>query len=164
MFDQQNEESIERIVSLDVLNKEEQALFEQAVHLLRMHHKEHLLIKQILGFHVNQIEKDKAIISMPIHDSLSNGRNMVHGGIIAALADAAMGILAAAVTGDEKSAVTAQLSISYIATGRGKFLEARVEAVHIGRRSLVIDCVIVNDAEKLIAKAEATFFIVPKGY
>lgn len=164
MSDQQNEILMEQIVPLDILTQDEQAFLEQAIRLLRSHNKIHLLLKQILGFQVSQLDEDQAIVKMPIHDGLSNGRNMVHGGMIAALADAAMGILAAAIVGGSESAVTANLSINYIATGRGKMLEAHVTAAHIGRRSLVLDCEIVNDMKKLIAKAEAIFFIVPNGY
>ncbi|WP_332237155.1 PaaI family thioesterase [Sporolactobacillus sp. KGMB 08714] len=149
---------------MDFLTREEQALVEQTMKVLHSHHKEYLLLKQLLGFRIDQMTDEGVTVSIPIHEGISNGRNMVHGGVTAALADAAMGVLAAKLVGDEQSAVTSNLYISYIAAGRGKQLTARVKAAHIGKKSMVFDCFIINDLEKLIAKAEATYFIVPKGY
>lgn len=139
-------------------------LLEKTMHMLRQHDQEYLFLKKLLGFHVDEIGNDRVTVSLPIQDSISNGKNMVHGGIIAALADATMGVLAAKLAGDEKSAVTSNLSVSYIATGRGHRLIAHVQAVHVGRKSFVMECTIVNDTDKLVARAGATFFIVPKGY
>jgi uncharacterized protein (TIGR00369 family) len=92
----------------------------------------------------------------PVH---CNARGLLHGGVISALADNAMG-LACVMQIELSSALTVSLSMDFLAVGRiGQWLEVRAVPAKIGRTLAFADARIEADGE-MIAKAVATFRIV----
>jgi len=105
-------------------------------------------------------------LGLRLRDAHCNGRGFLHGGVIAALADSAMGwsYQAARVEayGDKGGAVTASLSIDYLASAKpGQWLQVEPRIVKAGRSTGWVDAVVTADGE-LIARANATFR-VPSG-
>lgn len=101
---------------------------------------------------------DGVTIGLQIGDSHTNSRGFAHGGLIAALADNAMGL--ACVQGSKgqlESAVTVGLSIDYLAVaGIGDWLEFRAKIIKVGRTLSFAECRVVSQ-ERLIARATANF-------
>lgn len=96
-----------------------------------------------------------------IRPPLCNSRRLVHGGVIAALADNAMGISYVmawrAAFGEGGGALTASLAVDYIGAGEeGRWLLVTPRMVHAGRRSGVTDAIVTADGV-VIARASATF-------
>ena len=87
-----------------------------------------------------------------------NSRGFLHGGVIATLADNAMGLTLGRHTG--KSAVTVGLSVDYVGAARlGQWLQVEPRFVRAGGTIGFIDALITADGET-IARANATFRIV----
>ncbi len=94
-----------------------------------------------------------------------NGRGMLHGGVIAALADNAMGISLALVLrargGDRpQGLVTTSLAVDYLGVAKpGQWIEIRPRVVWAGSGSGVVDALVTADAVP-IARANATFRVL----
>ncbi len=87
----------------------------------------------------------------------TNSRGFVHGGVIAALADNAMGYSCAARAGRDFRSVTANLAIDYLAPARvGDWVEFRTHFVEVGRTLAIAECR-VETTDRCLARANATF-------
>lgn len=98
------------------------------------------------------------LVAGPAH---VNSRGFVHGGLIAALADNAMGLSCVEQRIEPGSAgVTVSLSVDYLGTARmGQWLEFRTEFVKPGRSISFAQCFVTADG-KPCARANATFSVV----
>jgi uncharacterized protein (TIGR00369 family) len=86
-----------------------------------------------------------------------NSRGLLHGGVIAALADNAMGLSCLAGQGAAVSALTVSLSIDYLASAKsGQWLQIDPRVVKRGSTLAFVDAMITADAVS-IARATAVF-------
>lgn len=98
-------------------------------------------------------------LGLRIAHSHCNARGLLHGGVISALADNAMG-LACVTQMEGVSALTVSLSVDFLSVGRsGQWLAVRGVPAKLGRTLAFADAQIAADGE-LIAKAAATFRII----
>lgn len=107
------------------------------------------------------VRRDGAALSLglSIAPTHCNARGLLHGGVISALADNAMG-LACVMQMERCSALTVGLSVDFLSVGRiGQWLEVRAVPAKLGRTLAFADARIEADGE-MIAKAAATFRIV----
>lgn len=87
-----------------------------------------------------------------------NARGLLHGGVISALADNAMG-LACVMRMEQSSALTVTLSVDFLSAGRiGQWLEVRAVPAKLGRTLAFAEARIEADDE-LIARGTAVFRI-----
>ncbi len=92
----------------------------------------------------------------------TNGRGLIHGGLIAALADNAMGYSCAQVTGWSSSLVTISLGVDFVGTAEvGQWLEVESDVIRTGSTICFAQSLIRAD-DAVIARANATFRVVPK--
>ena len=88
-----------------------------------------------------------------------NSRGMLHGGVIATLADNAMGLTVVAAS-EARSALTVNLALDYVgAAQRGQWLQVEPRLIRAGRTIGFADALITADGET-IARANATFRLV----
>jgi uncharacterized protein (TIGR00369 family) len=88
-----------------------------------------------------------------------NRRGTVHGGILATLADIALGYSLAFSTQPPTAAITANLSIDFAGAAKeGDWLEARVDFQKLGSRLAFANCYI-NVGEQRVARASAVFLV-----
>ena len=106
---------------------------------------------------------DKAVtIGLRLATPHTNARGLIHGGLIAALADAAMGYSCAQATGWTTSFVTISLSVDYVGSaGIGQWLAIEGEAIKTGSTICFAQCLAKAD-DAVIARASGTFRVVPK--
>ncbi len=98
-------------------------------------------------------------LGLRIAHSHCNARGLLHGGVISALADNAMGLACVTRMGGV-SALTVSLSVDFLSVGRsGQWLEVRAVPAKLGRTLAFADARIEADGE-MIAKAAATFRII----
>lgn len=88
----------------------------------------------------------------------ANSRGFVHGGLISALADNAMGMSCAHVRGDDRPGlVTVNLAVDFVSTARvGQWLEVRPSVVKAGATLCFASALVLADG-KICARANATF-------
>lgn len=87
----------------------------------------------------------------------ANSRGLVHGGLLTALADNAMGLSCAQVNSDTSALVTVNLAIDFVAAAHlGDWVEVRPTVIKAGRRLSFASAVIMA-GDKVCARANATF-------
>ena len=92
----------------------------------------------------------------------TNARGLIHGGLIASLADNAMGYSCAQVMGWTASLLTVSLAVDYIGSAQiGQWLAVECEAIKTGSTICFAQSLIKAD-DVVIARANATFRVVPK--
>jgi uncharacterized protein (TIGR00369 family) len=97
-----------------------------------------------------------------------NARGMLHGGVIAALADNAMGLTlgtALALRGTPEASVsiiTTTLTVDYIrAAVMGQWISVEPRVISVGKNSGTVDALVRADRE-IIARANASFRLLTK--
>ena len=92
----------------------------------------------------------------------TNARGLIHGGLIASLADNSMGYSCAQATGWTTSFVTVTLAIDYVGSARlGQWLAVECEVIKTGSTLCFAQSLIKAD-DVVIARANGTFRVVPK--
>jgi acyl-coenzyme A thioesterase 13 len=88
-----------------------------------------------------------------------NTRGTVHGGVLATLADIALGYSLASSTEPPTAAVTTNLTLDYIgAANEGDWIETRVDFHKLGKRLAFANCYVERDKE-VIVRASAVFLV-----
>ncbi|KOP79179.1 thioesterase [Lysinibacillus sp. FJAT-14745] len=111
---------------------------------------------------VGKFETEVSEVRIPITPVIHNTIKVPHGGIIATIADAAMGGLASRSVPEGYNVVTTNMNISYIATTTNKELIARGRFVHKGRQTLVMECDIEDETGRKLAIATGSFFVIQR--
>jgi uncharacterized protein (TIGR00369 family) len=102
------------------------------------------------------------IIGLRLAKPHTNGRGLVHGGLIAALSDNAMGYSCALVMGWTMSLVTISLAVDFVGSANvGQWLAVESDVVKTGKTICFAQSLIKAD-DVVIARANATFRVVPK--
>jgi uncharacterized protein (TIGR00369 family) len=92
----------------------------------------------------------------------TNARGLIHGGLIAALADKAMGYSCAQAMGWASSLVTISLAIDFVGSAEvGQWLSVESEVIRTGSTICFAQSLIKSD-EAVIARANGTFRVVRK--
>ncbi|MEM5431410.1 PaaI family thioesterase [Cupriavidus oxalaticus] len=121
-------------------------------------------LRQLGGYMANfgQLYLDRArrTLAVRIDESHLNNLGIPHGGMLATLADTAIGMMMSLETGREKSAVTVNLSLDYLDSARlGDWVEARVEFDKLGSRLRYGTCRLVS-GERCLLRATAIFAVL----
>ena len=101
------------------------------------------------------------ILGLRLAKPHTNSRGMVHGGLIAALADNAMGLSCGVKIDDGKTRlVTVSLAIDYIGTAQiGQWLTIETDVVKTGRTLCFAQCLVKADGET-VARGNGTFKVM----
>jgi uncharacterized protein (TIGR00369 family) len=82
---------------------------------------------------------------------------MLHGGALMSLADSAGGFLAFLnLPSDAKGTATIESKTNFLGPIRGGYANAVSRALHVGRRTIVVDTEVYDDAGKLAARVTQT--------
>lgn len=104
-----------------------------------------------------RVTGEAVVLGLHVRPAHTNARGLVHGGLIAALADNAMGLSCAARLGDGRRPLTAALSVDYLGTARpGQWLTFETGFVKTGRTLCVASALVLADGVPC-ARANATF-------
>jgi uncharacterized protein (TIGR00369 family) len=106
---------------------------------------------------------DKAvIIGLRLAKPHTNARGLIHGGLIAALADNAMGHSCGQQMGGTSSLVTIGLSVDFVGSAAiGQWLTIESDVIRTGSTICFAQSLVKADGVT-IARANATFRVVPK--
>ena len=102
------------------------------------------------------------VIGLRLAKPHTNGRGLIHGGLIAALADNAMGYSCAQRMGGAASLVTIGLAVDFIGSAKmGQWLAVESDVIRTGSTICFAQSLVKAD-DAVIARANATFRVVPK--
>ena len=109
-------------------------------------------------------ESDRLRLGLQVRTEHTNSRGLLHGGLIAALADNAMGLslgtyLSAQGRPPDRGLVTTSLAVDFLGRAElDQWLEVETTFIHAGKRHGVAQAFVTADGE-VIARANATFSI-----
>jgi uncharacterized protein (TIGR00369 family) len=134
------------------LSEEEQRFTE----LVRLRMKESNS-SELLGFEVESVHNGRAIFRLAVGPRHKQIHGVVHGGILASLADTTAAIAAYTVVPTGVELATLELKINYLEPVRGGIIKAEARVLRNGRNFVVTECEIFNESGSLAAKALLTF-------
>jgi uncharacterized protein (TIGR00369 family) len=134
------------------LTKEEKRVTE----LVRLRMKESKS-SELLGFDVESVHEGRAIFRLDVRPRHKQIHGVVHGGILAALADTTAAIAAYTVVPRGVELATLELKINYLEPVPGGRVKADARVLRGGRNFIVTECEIYNESGSLAAKALLTF-------
>jgi len=108
---------------------------------------------------------EKVVLGLWAREPHCNARGMIHGGLIAALADVAMGHSCGAVMTTEArppagGLVTVSMAVDYVGAAKlGQWIEFDTRYVKTGRTLCFAQCFVTADGE-VIARADARFRVM----
>jgi len=112
---------------------------------------------ELLGFDVESVHDGRAIFRLDVRPRHKQIHGVVHGGILAALADTAAAIAAYTVVPRGVEIATLELKINYMEPVPGGRVKADARVLRKGRNFIVTECEIFNENGSLAAKALLTF-------
>lgn len=113
-----------------------------------------------LGIEQVETGDGTVMLEMTPTEDMANAAGFVHGGMISALADSAMGRSLRTVKPDVVRAMSIDLKLSFINAARiGEKLRAAGTVVHAGRRTMVAHCRVEGKGGRLVATASGTFAV-----
>jgi uncharacterized protein (TIGR00369 family) len=115
---------------------------------------------KLVGLRVVRRHVDGVTIELGMRDELRNIAGLLHGGVTATLADAAMGISLANHFEGRRPCTTTDLKINYLsAVSEGK-ITARAHLLRVGKK-LCVGRVDISDSQgKLVAVAIVTYLLL----
>lgn len=129
---------------------------DHAVELVRRRMKRSRL-SVLLGFIPESLGKGRAVLRMDVKERHRQIHDVVHGGVLAALADTAAAIAAYTAVPEGTEIVTIELKINYlIPVPRGR-IRAEATVLRAGRNFVVAECEIRTQKGELAAKSLLTF-------
>jgi uncharacterized protein (TIGR00369 family) len=114
-------------------------------------------IATLIGFYPTSVEPGRAVFELDVDPTRhANPMGTLHGGILSALADTAMGMAYAALLGANETFTTLELKINFLRPVWSGHLRATGRVVQAGRTIGLTECDIVDDKNRLVARATST--------
>lgn len=120
----------------------------------------HTNFSSVVGITNYKVDRDRVIVSLPVEEKHLNQIGLVHGGVLATLADNSMGM--ACFLACQTPTVTVEFKLSFMRPARGGVLHATSKVVKMGEHLAFVDCDISDEKGTTIAKALGTYMIVGK--
>lgn len=113
----------------------------------------------LVGLNLDEIEEDRAVMSLAFRDDVVTIGTVVHGGAIATLIDTAATSAAWATPTPPENlrGTTVALNVSYLAAANGVDLRAEARVLRRGKNLSFIDVDVTDGDGKLLAKGTATY-------
>ena len=115
---------------------------------------------QAMGMSLVEIEEGRTLLRVELQPSQLNADGILHGGVLPAVADGAMGNALRTLNGSAAQVLTAEVQLHYLRSVRGGALLAEGSVVQSGRRLSFARVEIRDEAsEKLVANGSGVFVI-----
>jgi uncharacterized protein (TIGR00369 family) len=113
------------------------------------------------GFELAEASSGRAVLHMRVDARHKQLHGVVHGGVLAALADTAGGLASYMSMPRGTRIATIEMKINYLEGVEAGIVEADARVVRIGKHIAVVDCDIRDGHRRLVGKALMTFFVGP---
>jgi uncharacterized protein (TIGR00369 family) len=111
----------------------------------------------LLGFEALSVTQGRAVLQMDVKARHRQLHGVVHGGILAALADTASAIAVYTTVPPRTAIATVELKINYLEAVQDGRVKAHARVLRAGRNFVVAECELLDGHGKLAAKALLTF-------
>ncbi len=112
-----------------------------------------------VGLEVSADGDGKGSVTLTALDQHLNPHGTVHGGLIATMADTAMGAAVDTTTGEGERPVTIEMKVTYLEPARPGVLTARAQVRRRGRRVTIVEAEVEQEGD-MVAHAIGTFTTV----
>jgi len=113
-------------------------------------------VARLIGFEANEIADGRAVVTLAAGRQHANPMGTLHGGILCDIADAAMGMAFATTLAPDESFTTVELKINFFRPVWEARLRAEGKVVRRGSTVGYIECEIMDEGGRLVAKAAST--------
>jgi uncharacterized protein (TIGR00369 family) len=110
-----------------------------------------------MGFEVVSVERGVAVFQMKVGRRHRQVHGVVHGGILATLADTVAAIAAYSALPRGTAIATIEMKINFLEAVAGGVIRAEGKVLRVGRNFVVTECEIRDEKGLLVAKALLTF-------
>ena len=117
-------------------------------------------IAELIGFRVEEVGGGRAVVSLRTGPQHANPMGTLHGGVLCDLADAAMGMAFVTTLAPDESFTTMALSINFFRPVWQARLRAEARVVNRGRNVGYVECDVIDQDGKQVAKARSTCFVL----
>ena len=115
-----------------------------------------------MGMRLERLDPGSSELSLRVAEDHVNLMGVLHGGVIASLADTATGIALLSVLDPGWSHLTTSLQLTFLAPAKlGEAITAHGRVVKHGRRFGYAEADVLGPQGVLIARAAATFIVLP---
>lgn len=114
----------------------------------------------LLGLRVASVHPDGVTVECSVRDELRNAAGALHGGVHAALADAAVGMAIYRHFGESRRIVTVELKVNYFAKATAGKIFARSHLLRIGSTLCVGTVDLIDAQRQLIGTGIVTFMLL----
>src|SRR5271165_6619341 len=104
------------------------------------------------GFRLGEVEPGRVVLHMHVDERHKQVHGVVHGGILAALADTAGGLATYMACPRGTRVATIEMKINYLESVEGGIVHAEARVVRLGRHISVVYCNLRDDAHRLVGK------------
>ena len=112
---------------------------------------------RLLGIELGELRRGAATLHLEAREELKRNRGILHGGVVASLADTAAAFAVLTLSEAGQATTTVDLTVHYLrplAAGRAT---ARARVLRAGRRILVISVDVFDESQALAATALTSF-------
>ena len=113
-------------------------------------------LSELLGFHLVEVDPGRAVIQLEAGEQHTNPMGTLHGGVVATIADTAMGIAHGSLLGEGETSTTVDLKVNYLRPFWRGTLNARAKAIQHGRTLTYVECDVRDLEDNLVARASST--------
>ncbi|MBX3665349.1 MAG: PaaI family thioesterase [Burkholderiales bacterium] len=114
-----------------------------------------------LGFILDALDDGRSQLRLAFQPHLGNSRGEVHGGTVAAIADAAMSQAVRSLVGMEMGVATMTMNLNYLAPAKGEII-CRGTVVRRGRSIMFAEAGVVGEDGETACRASASYRVLPK--
>lgn len=114
-----------------------------------------------LGLRLDRLEVGEAEVSLEVEPKHRNLMGTLHGGMISTLADTATGVAMGSSLEDGQTWTTTSLGVTFLAPGLDGRVRAAARVLKRGRRFGYAEADVLAQDGMLLARATATFAILP---
>ena len=115
---------------------------------------------QLIGIRLVRIHKDGVTIDCKLRPELLNASGVLHGGVTATLADAAVGMAITQRLGRAGAATTVEMKLNYLRPVSGRRITARARLLRMGSTLCVGRVDMFDDAKELVSTALVTYMLL----
>jgi uncharacterized protein (TIGR00369 family) len=113
------------------------------------------------GFLLEKASRGHVVFRMPVLELHKQIYRVVHGGVLAMLADTAGGFAAFLASPVGARVVTLEMKINFLEAVESGEIRAHARVLRQGKTTSVVDCEIIDEDRRLVSKALMTFAIIP---
>jgi 1,4-dihydroxy-2-naphthoyl-CoA hydrolase len=113
------------------------------------------------GFVLAKAEPGRVVLRMRVDERHKQVHGVVHGGVLAALADTAGGLATYMAVPRGTRVATVEMKINYLEAVEGGNVSADARVIRLGKHIAVVDCDVREEDGRLAGKALMTFFVSP---